>query len=168
MKVATAAPPPRRDAAQSMCCSAGRRPDEAGFVGGFEGLLFGLLLFVVGTLLVANAWAVIDTKAAAEDAARQAARTYVEGPSEVLATTGAQQAAGEALAGFGRDPARAGVSVTAGRFGRCQRITITVTYPSPLLELPWIGQVGSAEHVRASHSELIDPYRTGLTGAASC
>src|SRR4029077_5031445 len=36
---------------------------EQGFVGGFEGLLFGLLIFVAGTLLATHAWAVIDTKA---------------------------------------------------------------------------------------------------------
>lgn len=175
MKVAPASPRRRVPAAPPSCpiagCPSPPRPphhDEAGFVGGFEGLLFGLLLFVVGTLLVANAWAVIDTKAAAEVAARQAARTYVEAPSEVQARTGAQQAAGVALTGFGRDPSRAAVSVAAGAFGRCQRITITVTYPSPLLELPWVGRVGSAEHVRASHSELVDPYRTGLAGVATC
>ena len=176
MKGASPSPPGRVYALHPVRCHAGTRlsekarsHDEAGFVGGFEGLLFGLLLFVVGTMLVANAWAVIDTKAAADDAARQAARTYVEAPSEVLAADDAQQAAGNALMGFGRDPSRAGVSVTAGGgFGRCQRITVTVTYPSPLLELPWIGRVGSAERVRASHSELVDPYRTGLPGTATC
>jgi hypothetical protein len=142
--------------------------DEQGFVGGFEGLLFGLLLFVVGTLLVSNAWAVVDTKSAADDAARQAARTYVEAPSASVALPAARQAATAALAGFGRDPSRASVSVISGAFGRCQRITIGVSYPAPLLVLPWLGRVGSAEQVRADHSELVDPYRSGLPGAAAC
>ena len=35
---------------------------DAGQVGGIEALPFGLLIFVVGTLLIANAWAVIDAK----------------------------------------------------------------------------------------------------------
>jgi hypothetical protein len=142
--------------------------DEDGFVGGFEGLLFGLLLFIVGTLMVANAWGVVDTKTATELAARQAARTYTEAPNASVAAAVAQQAADQALAAYGRDPARASVRLLSGGFGRCQRITISVTYPAPLLVLPWIGRVGTAESVHAVHSELVDPYRTGLPGTALC
>jgi cytochrome bd-type quinol oxidase subunit 2 len=146
----------------------GRGTGEDGFAGGFEGLLFGLLLFVAGTLLIGYAWAVVDTKAAAEDAARQAARTYVEAASPALAAASAQQAADASLAGFGRTPARAGVALSAGSFGRCQRITISVTYPAPALLLPFIGRVGSGQTVRAEDSELVDPYRSGLPGTAAC
>jgi hypothetical protein len=87
---------------------------EAGFIGGFEGLLFGLLLFVVGTLFVTHAWAVVDTKAATEAAARQAARTYVEASSPAAAASAAQQAAEAALSGYGRAPGRADVRLAAG------------------------------------------------------
>jgi hypothetical protein len=146
----------------------GRGSGEAGFVGGFEGLLFGLLLFVVGTLLVGYAWAVVDTKAAAEEAARQAARTYVEAPSAPVAASSARQAADAALAGYGRDPARAAVRLAAGSFGRCQRITISVSYPAPLVVLPFVGRLGSGQSVRAAHSELVDPFRSGLPGVAAC
>ncbi len=145
-----------------------RGSGDAGFVGGFEGLLFGLLLFVVGTLLVGYTWAIVDTKAAAEDAARQAARIYVEAPSGRVAASSAQQAADAALAGYGRDPAHAAVSLAAGSFGRCRRITISVTYPAPLVILPLVGRLGSGQSVRAAHSELVDPFRTGLPGVAIC
>ena len=121
---------------------------EQGFVGGFEGLLFGLLIFVAGTLLATHAWAVIDTKAATEAAARQATRTYVEAASPAAAAYQAQQAAANALAGYGRSAARGRVRLVSGSFGRCQRITIAVSYPSPVLMLPWVGRVGSAEWVR--------------------
>jgi hypothetical protein len=131
-------------------------------------LLFGLLVFVVGTLIVANAWGVVDTKEAAELAARQAARTYAEAPTAAAAASSAQTAAAQALAADGRDPLRASVRLASGRFGRCQRITISVTYPAPLLTLPWIGRIGTAESVHAVHSELVDPYRTGLPGTAEC
>ena len=144
-----------------------RSSPEAGFIGGFEGLLFGLLLFVVGTLFVTHAWAVVDTKAATEAAARQAARTYVEASSEAAASA-AQRAAAATLSGYGRAPARANVRLAAGTFGRCQRITIAVSYPAPLLILPWLGRVGSAETVQARHSELVDPYRSGLPGTSVC
>ena len=51
---------------------------DAGQVGGIEALPFGLLIFVVGSLLIANAWAVVDAKFATDAAARQAVRTFVE------------------------------------------------------------------------------------------
>ncbi|MGH9056976.1 MAG: hypothetical protein ACRDYY_14115 [Acidimicrobiales bacterium] len=123
---------------------------------------------MVGTLFVAAVWAVVDTKAAAVEAARQAARTYVESPSATSASVAALQAADGAMMGYGRDPALATVKVVSGSFGRCQRITIEVSYPAPLIVLPVIGRVGSGERVRAEHSELVDPYRSGLPGAADC
>ena len=142
--------------------------DDAGFAGGAEALVFGLLIFVVGTLLVVTAWGVVDTKLAADAAARDAARTYVEAPNARAAATEAQQAAATTLAGYGRNPQRATVQLVNGTWGRCQRITIAVSYPAPLLVLPFIGAVGSTEPVRAEHSELVDPYRSGVTGEATC
>lgn len=143
------------------------RGDE-GFAGGFEGLLFGTLLFVVGTLLAAYAWALVDTKGATVEAARQAARTYVEAPDASIGATDAEQAADEALSGYGRDPVRAQVEISSGSFVRCARVTVKVTYPAPLLDLPFVGRVGHGQTVAAEHSELIDPYRSGLPGVATC
>ncbi len=137
-------------------------------MGGFEGLLFGSLLFVAGTLLVAHAWAVIDTKAATEEAARQAARTYVAASSAPAALSSAETAAADALTGYGRDPSRSKVSLASGSFGRCQRITISVSYPAPALILPFAGRIGTGEEVRSLASELVDPYRSGLPGWATC
>jgi hypothetical protein len=142
--------------------------DEAGFVGGLWGFVFGLLLFVVGTLLVARAWAVVDTKFAVDAAARQAVRTYVEAPGADTAGTDAQEAADVALAGYGRLPSAARVDLVAGTFARCSRVTIDVSYPSPLVELPWLGSIGTAGRVSAAHSELVDPFRTGLPGTSTC
>jgi hypothetical protein len=143
-------------------------PGDAGFVGGFEALLFGLLIFMAGTLLATHAWAVIDTKAATEAAARQAVRSYVEASSPAAAASQAEQAAAAALTGYGRSAARARVRLVAGSFGRCQRITIAVSYPAPVLVLPWVGRLGAAEWVRADHSELVDPFRSGLPGTSTC
>ena len=145
-----------------------RGSGDAGFVGGFEGLLFGLLLFVVGTLLVAHTWAVIDTKAATEEAARQAARTYVGASSPATALSSAQTAAADALIGYGRDPSRSEVSLASGSFGRCQRVTMSVSYPAPVLILPFVGRIGTGEGVKSLASELVDPYRSGLSGSATC
>lgn len=145
-----------------------RARGDDGFAAGFEGLLFGLLLFVAGTLLIAYAWGVLDTKTATGEAARQAVRTYVEAPDAATAADAADQAAAAALSGFGRNPGRAGVALVSGRFARCDRITIAVTYPAPLLDLPFVGPVGRAQTVRSEHSELVDPFRSGLAGTAAC
>jgi hypothetical protein len=141
---------------------------EDGFAGGFEGLLFGLLLFVAGTLLIAFAWGVLDTKTATGEAARQAVRTYVEAPDASSAPKEAQSAADAALAGYGRNPSLAKVALVGGTFARCDRVTISVSYPAPLVELPFLGPLGRGLSVQSRHSELVDPFRSGLRGVAEC
>ncbi|MCU4183904.1 hypothetical protein K6U06_05990 [Acidiferrimicrobium sp. IK] len=143
------------------------RPDD-GFVGGAEGLFFGLLLFVVGTLLVGNAWSVVDTKLAVDAASREATRTYVEAPDAAAADVGARRAATATLQGYGRDPTLGSVVIDGAPFGRCVRVTVVVSYRAPLVQLPVIGVAGRAEKVSAQHSELVDPYRSGLPGASTC
>lgn len=144
------------------------RRGEEGFVAGFAGLLFGLLLFVVGTLLVAYAWAVVDTKGATTEAARQAARTYVGSTDPSSAAVQAEQAAAQALIGYGRDPSRASVHISGAGLGRCSRIAVTVSYPAPLFDVPLFGPMGRGEAVASSNSELVDPYVSGLPGVAAC
>jgi len=147
-------------------------------VGGIEALPFGILVFVVGALLTVNAWAVIDAKLAVDAAARQATRTFVEsevGPSG--SSLDAEQAAVDAgllaLDAHGRDPARATVGLrtlqgSGGQTGftRCARAAFTASYRVPALTLPWIGGFGSGIEVSSSHSELVDPYRSGVPGSA--
>lgn len=146
--------------------------DDRGQVAGIEALPFGLLLFVVGALLVANAWAVVDTKMAVTAAAREAARTYVEARDNESGLAAATQTAADVIRDYGRDPAKldlpapvAGAASGQGPFERCSRVTFTASYPVPALSLPVIGGFGSGFVVRASHSELVDPYRD-LVGTA--
>ena len=142
--------------------------DERGQAGGFEVLPFGLLVLVVGTLLVANAWGVIDAKLAVTASAREAARVFVEAQTEDEGAAAAERAAKEAIAGHGRDPKRLTIE-RSGRFTRCGRVTFVVTYPVPTVQLPWIGGFGgSVITAKAVHSELVDPFRSGLTGNAAC
>jgi hypothetical protein len=133
-----------------------------------EAVIFGVLVFVLGTILVANAWGVIDTKLAATSAAREAARTYVEASSAPAAATTAEEAAREAMAGHGRQQDRMQLELVAGRFSRCARVTFEVRYQVPLVAIPLLGQRGSGLTVRARHSEVVDPYRSGLSGTAAC
>jgi len=142
--------------------------DERGQVGGAEGLAFGVLVFVLGTLLVANAWGVIDAKLAATAAAREAARTYVEAASADAASGAARRASEEAIEAHGRRVERSETTLVEGRFERCERITIQVSYTVPLVAVPLLGQAGDGVTVTSRHSEVVDPYRSGLPGTASC
>lgn len=145
-----------------------RMRGDRGQVGGIEALPFGLLIFVLGTLLIANAWAVIDAKFATDAAARQAARTFVEGDDADLALAAALEAGRAAVAAHGRDPARVRIDpVGTLELVRCERVTFEAVYDVPALSLPLIGGYGRAPfRVRSSHSELVDPFRNGLPGQA--
>jgi hypothetical protein len=152
-------------------------PDDRGQAGGIEALPFGVLVFVIGTLLVANAWAVVDAKLAVDASARQATRHFVEadvGTGTVEdAELAATQAGLDALVAHGRSAVRADVRLTGlvpapGQTGysRCARATFTATYAVPVLTLPWVGGFGTGIGVTSSHSELVDPYRDGVPGSA--
>jgi hypothetical protein len=141
---------------------------DAGQVGGIEALPFGLLIFVVGSLLIANAWAVVDAKFATDAAARQAVRTFVEGADETTARDEAITAGLAAIEGHGRDPDRARVAPIGNlSLTRCARVTFEAEYDVPALSLPFIGGYGGAPfRVRSTHTELVDPYRSNVPGSA--
>jgi len=144
--------------------------DDRGQVAGAEALPFGVLLFVVGALLIANAWAVIDAKMTVTSAAREAARSYVEASDADDAHARADAAAHDAVRAHGRNADRATIDGpdSADAFSRCNRITFAVTYPVPALTLPFIGGFGHAFDVTATHSELVDPFRNDVPGEAIC
>lgn len=141
---------------------------DRGQVGGIEALPFGLLIFVVGSLLIANAWAVVDAKFATDAAARQAVHTFVEADDATTAVSHARDAGLAAIDAHGRDPERATVRpVGAAPLERCARVTFEAVYEVPALSLPFIGGYGKAPfQVRSTHSELVDPFRGGLEGDA--
>jgi hypothetical protein len=72
------------------------------------------------------------------------------------------------IEGHGRDPERATVrAVGEVRLSRCERVTFEVEYEVPALTLPFIGGYGGAPfRVRSSHSELVNPFRSGVPGSA--
>jgi hypothetical protein len=143
---------------------------DSGQVGGIEVLPFGFLIFVAGTLLLANVWGVIDAKLATTSAAREATRAFVEGDDVYSATAEAEFRAQESLAAYGRNDERAMISAPSlpNGFTRCGRVTITVSYDVPAIFVPFIGGFGDLAPVESTYSELIDPFRDGLPGSASC
>lgn len=151
--------------------------DERGVVGGFEVLPFGFLIFIAGTLLLANAWGIIDGKIAASGAAREAARAYVESTAADgrMAYAEAEAAAEEAITGHGRDPSRMTLSSSGPLvFERCAPATFVVTYEVPTISVPWIGGFGAGVFsTSARHSEVVDPFRDAVplgdpAGGAPC
>jgi hypothetical protein len=146
----------------------GRLQGDRGQVGGIEALPFGLLVFVVGGLLLANAWAVVDAKLATDAAAREATRAFVEAPDLAAALEAADAAARQSVNAHGRDGDRAEVApIGPVGFARCERVTIEVAYDIPAITLPLVGGWGSSPFpVRSRHSEVVDPFRSGVPGEA--
>ncbi len=145
----------------------GRSRGERGVVGGIEALPFGLLIFVCGTLLLANVWAVVDAKLAVEDAARQAGRAYAESGAE-SASGAADRAARQAMAGAGRDPSRLTISASRLPFRRCGIVEHQTSYQVAAIKLPFIGGFGRGFTVQGSHRDVIDPFRSGIEGDGAC
>jgi hypothetical protein len=144
--------------------------DDRGQVAGLEAIPFGILLFVIGALLIANAWAVIDVKMAVTSAAREASRTYVEAPDHTLGRANADQAARDAIAAHKRNAALATIDgpTDPSAFSRCNRVSFTVSYPVPAITLPFIGGFGTGFTVKATHAEIVDPFRNSVPGEALC
>jgi len=139
-------------------------------VGGIEVLPFGFLVFVSATLLFVNLWGIVDAKFAVTAAAREATRAFAEADSESAAVAAARQRGTETLDAYGRggDRGTVGLPVLAEPFGRCARVTITVSYEVPVLAIPFLGGLGSLSPVESTYTEIVDPFRSGLAGVAGC
>lgn len=151
--------------------------DQAGLSAGAEALVFGVLVFVVGTTIALNAWAVLDADFAVGAAAREAVRTVVEaGDAPREDTLAAMHAVAAAtMAGHGKDDTAAVVEmvddpwqVAGARVQRCARVTVEVRYPVQGIRLPLLGSWTTPITAVGQHSELVDPYRSGLHGRAGC
>jgi len=139
---------------------------EDGAIGGLEVLPFGVLIFVVGTLLIANAWGVVDAKLATGAAAREAVRAFVETPQGQDASLRARDAAVTALRAQGRQ-GPVDVRLRPGDFRRCSPVTYEVGYEIPGIAVPWIGGLGTTQ-VRSTATEVVDPLRAGVPGPVDC
>lgn len=141
-----------------------RLRSDDGVLGGSDALVFGVLLFVVCSLVIANAWGVADAKFATSAAAREAARAYVEAPDAGTAAARAHHAAALAMAGHGRDAA--GMSfdppLSSLPFERCARVVVGVRQSVPVIPLPWVRSRAGSYTVTSRYSEIVDPYRSGL------
>ena len=83
-----------------------------------------------------------------------------------MALAEAQLVAEEAIAGYGRNPARMELVPEAAVLERCARVTMRVEYPVPLITIPAIGRFGRGFVAVGRHSEVVDPFRSGLRDRA--
>ena len=82
---------------------------------------------------------------------------------------GATAIAQDTMADHGkRSPVQVTVGPPGAAFLRCERITVAVETSVPAIRLPFLGGFGEPFEVRATHSELVDPTRSGVDGVATC
>lgn len=140
--------------------------DDGGFTAGLEALAFGVLVFVFGTLIVVNAWAVVDGRFAASAAAREAVRAVVQAERTDLTVAQlearALSAAGQAFLAHGYTVAPT-LTATSLSLTRCATVAVTVGLEVHPTIVPGLIEPG-AYTVRASHAEVVDPFRSGLDG----
>jgi len=141
------------------------RGNESGQAG-LEAVPFGLLTFVVGLLLVVNAWAVVDAKITVTSAAREATRAYVEAPADGPPLDLADAAARSAVRSAGRDSQRLVLTPLQGAFARCETVRFEASYQLPAIRVPWLGGFGTFT-ARARHAEIVDPFRSGVPRSAT-
>lgn len=139
-----------------------RARGERGAIGGVEVLPLGVLVFVGGLMLAANAWAVVDARLMAATAAREAVRAFVEAPDGNRAQRAGAAAAHSSAAAHGTDPADLVVDwqLEGPGFGRCARVAATVRYEVAAFALP-----AASFPIAATATELVDPHRDGLPGS---
>lgn len=144
----------------------GRWCNERGFVAGAEAVALGVLVLLAGTILMVNAWAVVDTRMALESAAREYLRAYTEADSPDAAAAAGELSWRAVLAD--RPALAARVSVTPpppARFGPCAPAPVTLSATVPSIHIPFVG--GFGDHtVDVSAVELVDAHREMAPGDA--
>ncbi|MTV24859.1 hypothetical protein FTX61_05430 [Nitriliruptoraceae bacterium ZYF776] len=140
----------------------GRWREQTGAVAGVEAIAFGVLIFVLGTLVVANVWAAIDGRGAADGAARAAVRDVVRAEPGADLQRIARQAATAGLVAHGVDPQRLRSVAVDGTLVRCGVVSVTVAHEVPLAIVPPLGANRPSITVRSTHAAVVDPYRSGL------
>jgi len=142
----------------------GRR-GQGGFVAGSDGLIFGTLVLLCGSLMIINAWAVIDTRVALDSAAREYLRTYGEQPDGPTARAAGERAARTVLSRRGTDSSHLTFTIEprVESFGPCQLAEVGLIVTVPAIEVPFLDGVGSRS-VTVTHTELVDAHREMSTG----
>ena len=143
-----------------------RRWSDRGIVGGSDGLLAGVLVALVGTLVIVNVWSVISARTDADAAVREYLRVYTRADSAGSGAAEADSAARASLSAAGRSDAA--VSVTPpdpASFGPCGLARVSLRLRAPLVRVPGLAHLGW-HTVTADGAEVIDPWRAMDRGSS--
>jgi hypothetical protein len=143
-----------------------RRRDERASLGGAE--MLGVLVAVGlgGMMLLIALWGAIDVRIAVHSAAREAARAAVEADDPAAARSAAAAAATATFAAHGTQATLTGIELT-GALVRCGTVTVRIDARVSALRLPGGADLGSRT-VWATHTEVVDPYRTSAMPEGDC
>lgn len=133
---------------------------ERGQMAGLETLPFGVLVFISGTLLVVNAWAIVTNRTTADSIAREYLRAYTKATTRTDALASGQRVV-DALVdarGLPRDRVRIEPPAT---WAACDVAVVTVHLTVPEVRAPFLGGFGSTDLV-VTHRDRIDAYRQGV------
>lgn len=133
---------------------------ESGQAAGVESVPFGILVFVGGMLLVVNVWAVVDTRAALDSAARDYLRAYTSSPDSASARQRGGAAAHRSLDGRSSSE-HLRIVDPAGPFGPCRPATVTLELEVRSLHAPFIGSIGTSV-VSTTQTELVQPFADAI------
>ncbi len=144
-----------------------RRRNDRGQVAGIETLAFGVLVFVIGTLIATNAWSIVTTRTSGQAIAREYLRAYTDERSAPDALRAGRRTALLVADRRGVPAGRLTID-DPDRFGPCQMARVRVEIEVPLVRLPLLGEVGQTT-VTIESDERIEPYRitTGPGGSES-
>lgn len=143
-----------------------RRVGERGAVAGLEGVMLGVLVLVAGTVLVAHAWTVVQTRRTLDGAAREYLRAYTQADDPAAARAAGRRALDDVLTGEGMASSDLSIQLPdASTFGPCATSTVSILTVIPSVRLPFVGDVASTT-VGVTHSELVDAHREMTSGSA--
>lgn len=132
---------------------------DRGAVAGLDGVMFGVLIFVIAMLAVVNVWAIVEARNVANSAAREYLRAWTEAPDLGTAEAEADNAARSSFAASEWRLSELMIDPPSPHsFGPCGVAEVTVSITVPAIELPIVGGIGT-HVVRARRTEVVDPYR---------
>lgn len=135
------------------------RRGERGVIAGGEGLAFGVLILLAGSLALINIWAIVDTRTALDAASREYLRTYTEQSSAGEALLLGDASARRVLHSRGTRTKDLTITVEqpAG-FGPCSAVTVRISATVHWFKVPFLDGFGDAV-VTAENRELVDAHR---------
>lgn len=128
---------------------------ERGQAAGVETIPFAVLVFVAGMLLAVNAWAVVDTRAALDAAAREYLRAYTAAADAGEARTAGDHAARTSIGD--RLAPRLRIIPPRGIFGACRPATVVLALDVEAVRLPFVDGLGRTT-ASTTQTELVQPY----------